>query len=134
MNNPQVRVYRNLNNGKISLQCYATRLILGHCDAVYLEDVHFVVGEQGRLRVIAKRQKNVHAFVVGTLKWASGFSSFRGRSIKGLDTGALDAFDGYQRIRYNPYLMNQFSTLDGQAVFQSRGCWVSSQSGVYARI
>lgn len=127
----RIKAYRNLNNGKISLQCVSNGLILGHCDAVFMNDVRFVVRERGRLRVIESRQKNVHAFVIGDIEWAEGFEGFRGRSILALaHEGRLD-LTGYEAVTYNPYRMATFSSLKGMPIHQARSCFVSTDRGVH---
>lgn len=62
----QVKVYRNLkykNQGLFSVQFGG--LVVAVLDTVQLHNVVFKVGEPGRQRVIASRQKNVHAYAVG---------------------------------------------------------------------
>jgi hypothetical protein len=126
----KVRVYRNLNNGKMSIQCCASGHILGHCAEAYLLDVAFVVRESGRQRVLKERRKNVHAFATGTLIWATEFTGYRGRTIVGLREGAvLNSYD-YEPVRYNPYEMSTFCSLDGEPIQQAQICLLSAQQGV----
>ena len=61
----RVQVYRNLNNGLISIQDLSTGLVLGHAYAIDLEEANFIVREAGRQQVIREQRKNVHAFVRG---------------------------------------------------------------------
>lgn len=65
----EVRVYRNLNNGKISLQTKQHKgwIVAGHITDCILKSVNFHVSESGRQRVIAQSTKNVHAWGQGTL-------------------------------------------------------------------
>ena len=58
----RVQVYRNLNNGLISIQDLSTGLVLGHASAVDMEEANFIVREAGRQQVIREQRKNVHAF------------------------------------------------------------------------
>ena len=62
-----VEVYRNLNNGMISVRDAETKLVLGHAKSVHLKDVTFKVSQKGRERVLRELKKNVHAYVKGTL-------------------------------------------------------------------
>ncbi len=127
----RIKAYRNLNNGKISLQCVSNGLILGHCDAVFMNDVRFVVRESGRLRVLKSHQKNVHAFVIGNIEWVEGFVGFRNRSI--IVAAPCERIDlaGYEAITYNPYRMATFSSLKGMPIHQARSCFVSTDRGVH---
>lgn len=59
----KVRLYRNLNNGKISIKQGA--LVVGHTDAIIIKEATFIVQESNRQKVLEKRQKNVHAFIEG---------------------------------------------------------------------
>lgn len=61
-----VKVYRNLHNQTFSIVDVATGLVVAHSEVVNLKDAKFVVSEAGRQRVLREKQKNVHAYVVGT--------------------------------------------------------------------
>lgn len=65
----RVRVYRNLNKGGISIQSKTEKgwRVSDYCLYVVLKNCKFKVQEGGRQRVLAKRQKNVHAWVEGDL-------------------------------------------------------------------
>jgi len=65
----KVRVYRNLNNGRISVQFYQNKAwrVAGHVTDLIIEDVKFHVSEKARQRVIIEQCKNVHAWGQGTL-------------------------------------------------------------------
>lgn len=84
-----VRVYKNLNNGKMSIQQGGK--VVAYADSVTLKDVSFKVNEGGRLRVIKERQKNVHAYAIGLIV------SFTN----------LDAPIG-QPVTYDPYKFGYF--------------------------
>ena len=61
----QVKVYRNLKyKGLFSVQFEG--LVVAVLETVQLTGVLFKVTETGRQRVLASRQKNVHAYAVGT--------------------------------------------------------------------
>ena len=75
----RVQVYRNLNNGLISIQDLSTGLVLGHASAVDLQEATFIVREAGRQQVIREQRKNVHAFVRGKVIDVRNFKPFKGR-------------------------------------------------------
>ena len=59
-----VKVYRNLTRKTLSVQ--QKQKVIGYTDSILLENVTFLVGQSGRLRVLETKQKNVHARVKGT--------------------------------------------------------------------
>lgn len=61
----RVMVYYNLHKHTFSIK-YNNRVML-HADFVKLEDVEFRVRQGGKEKVRDEKQKNVHAFVIGTL-------------------------------------------------------------------
>lgn len=64
-----VWVYRNLHGDSAHL--YSLRqggLVRGHTDRMMLTDCRFKVSEAGRKRVLATGRKNVHAYIVGTVR------------------------------------------------------------------
>ena len=65
----QVRVYRNLRNGLMSVQAKiaGSWLVVGHVQSLLLYDAQFRVSQSGRKRVLEQKRKNVHAFVYGEL-------------------------------------------------------------------
>ena len=67
--NTTVRVYRNLNNGKLSIQSKESGSwkVVGHVTDCVISQVSFKVGESGRQRVITRQVKNVHAWGEGVL-------------------------------------------------------------------
>lgn len=85
-----VRVYKNLNNGMISIQ--QNGKVVCHTDHVTLSNVFFKVSEASRQRVIRDKQRNVHAFICGMVV------NFESQAIT---TNKRD-------ISYNPYKMPYF--------------------------
>ena len=65
----KVNVYRNLKRipSVLSIRCAVSGLVLGHAKHCELIDAKFVVQPSGQLRTRKEQQKNVHAWVVGTL-------------------------------------------------------------------
>ena len=65
----KIRIYRNLNNGTMSIQQKIDKSwkVTGHVTACVVKDVRFVISESGRQRVIRDGRKNVHAYGEGIL-------------------------------------------------------------------
>ena len=64
----RIRIYRNLNNGIMSIQAkLGDWRVVGHVKNAVLKDVVFHVAESARQRVIRDRRKNVHAWGEGVL-------------------------------------------------------------------
>lgn len=61
----KVDVYRNLNNGRMSLRHKGK--VIGHVTDCIIQCVTFHVSESGRQRVIRDKRKNVHAWGKGIL-------------------------------------------------------------------
>lgn len=61
----RVRVYRNLHKDCLSVQHKGR--VIAHVDSVLLKRATFTVQPAGRKKVIETRQKNVHAFISGTV-------------------------------------------------------------------
>jgi len=91
--NQRVRIYRNLNNGRMSLQLKVGKSwkVMGHITDCIISNVIFKVSEAGRLRVIRDGCKNVHAWGEGIL-------------ISQFDMGIYASID----LGYNPYANSTF--------------------------
>ncbi|MBD8614939.1 hypothetical protein [Pseudomonas sp. CFBP 13719] len=117
----RVRVYRNINNGLLSIQAIDSGLILAHCQALQLQDAVFKVNEQGRLRVVQSRRKAVHAHVEGWLERVEGLIAYKGRAVPEMLTAPDSDMDGLSRtVRYNPYKWATFVDNHLQPVTQAR--------------
>ena len=128
----RVQVYRNLNNGLISIQDLSTGLVLGHASAVDMEEANFIVREAGRQQVIREQRKNVHAFVRGKVVDVRNFQSFKGRRVGGW-TGACSLVDlqgssmyTTTKVSYNPYKAPHFTTPEGDEVDYAHLCTIQS--------
>lgn len=64
----RVKVHRNLQNGLFSVQFGG--LVVAHLATVQLTGVVFKVTETARQRVLTQRQRNVHAYAIGTFSSA----------------------------------------------------------------
>lgn len=94
-------IYRNLHKANAFSVRHRGRVVdrLVHFVA---HNVRFKVNEAGRLRVIAERHKNVHAFVCA-------------ESYAPTDRSAL----GLTRVSYNPYRGPTF-TIDGEPIHEAQ--------------
>lgn len=89
----QVRIYRNLNNGTMSIQqrIAGRWIVTGHVTDCTVKSVTFSVSKSGRARVLRDRCKNVHAWGQGTL-----FGQFDPELYAPID------------LAYNPYINETF--------------------------
>jgi hypothetical protein len=133
----RVQVYRNLNNGLISIQDLSTGLVLGHASAVDMEEASFIVREAGRQQVIKEKRKNVHAFVRGKVIDVRNFKPFKGRG-EGIEDDSPYAWMNSTklqrgsmlvtttRVSYNPYKAPHFVTPEGDEVDYAQLCTIQS--------
>lgn len=61
----EVSVYRNLSRKCFSIKDKKTGLVVAHADKFRIENVRCKVSEAGRQHVLRKKQKNVHAVLLG---------------------------------------------------------------------
>ena len=112
--NKKVKVYRNLHNGKMSIQ--QDGLVVGHCDEIMINRAEFIVSESGRQRVIKEKRKNVHAFVEGYICGSCW------ESIKA---------SGGVSVSYNPYKLGSFYLRETmEPVGRSAAALVSAREGI----
>jgi hypothetical protein len=133
----RVQVYRNLNNGLISIQDLSTGLVLGHASAIDLQEANFIVREAGRQQVIREQRKNVHAFVRGKVIDVRNFKPFKGRG-EGIEDDSPYAWMNSTklqrgsmlvtttRVSYNPYKAPHFVTPEGDEVDYAQLCTIQS--------
>lgn len=113
-----VRVYRNLHNGKLSVQVKQDGKwkVHAHVDDIVLDNPKFKVSQTGRERVLREKAKNVHAFIHGNVSTSEDFDADRAR-----------------QVTYNPYKMEHFSTKDdGQHIFEANMARVQSSGHIHA--
>lgn len=107
----QVKVYRNLKyKGLFSVQFEG--LVVAHLATVQLTGVVFKVTETGRQRVLTQRQRNVHAYAIGTFRSAP----------QPMAT---------EPISYNPYHAGHFFRVQDQAPIHRAQAVVLSQGKAY---
>lgn len=63
----RVAIYRNLKNGLISIKDEKLKKVLGYCEEVHLQDVTFKIRNGEQKRAQRMKERNVHAFAIGTL-------------------------------------------------------------------
>lgn len=109
-----VFVYRNLHHNTWSIMAHDgphKGQIVGHATHLVLDLPRWRVNETGRQRVIAERQKNVHAGVYGMLADVEPMTD---------DDETL----AWERVSYNPYAAGHFYLSDigphGSKVSSSR--------------
>jgi hypothetical protein len=90
-------VYYNLHKHTFSVR-YNNKIIL-HSDYVKLENVEFRVRPGGKDRVRSEKQKNVHAFVIGTLM---DYCEFPCENLPEEPNNNIVTYNPY---KYNSYVM-----------------------------
>lgn len=104
-------VYRNLTNGLLSVRDRKTKLVVAHCEQIVLGNAHTVVNESGRLYVIKKKKKFVHAYIVGDIVDMIGARYYKGRTVEipriGMYQKELLCQEGTS-ITYNPFKHETF--------------------------
>jgi hypothetical protein len=120
-------VYRNLNNGKLSVRDNKG-LVVGHCDAITLFGVRFNVNKKGLKRIRETKRKEVVAVANGQVLSAYNFTTYKNR--ESLDTFKLHDYRPVyehrnfvvnqiaKKITFNPYTHDKFrawTSLDNNA-------------------
>lgn len=125
------KVYRNLNNGLLSIMESKTRLVVGHCESVTLEGVTFKVNANQRAKVIAQGVKNVHAFVIGHISALTGFKAYKGRKVQLTIESLSD--EPTRPIYYNPFKVAQFvDKVQGVPVYESLKATINEKGHIKA--
>lgn len=115
---PEVRVYRNLHTGTLSMQKRIKGKgwrVVGHPHGVLLTNAKFIVNEGGRQRVLREKRKNVHAYIQGTLR-------------RELDEGESLRLE--RLAKYNPYKYDSWVDADGDSIDTSEECIVKATGEV----
>lgn len=122
------RIYRNLHNGLLSIQCIKTKRVCGYASSVTLKHAKFSVNQRGRELVIKTKQKNVHAFVIGSILSVNGFISRKDRTITSVSGNPV-----FKNIivTYNPYKYSTFVSVETQQMISmSMYCEVHSSGKI----
>jgi hypothetical protein len=104
-------VYRNLNNGQLSIKNTKTGLVVGHCQKVIIQDAIFKVSLKGVERIRKIKQKSVVAMVVGEIYHIEGFISYKGRSCGLRLVSDLPTLS--EKVFFNPYKWDGFVNEEG---------------------
>lgn len=101
-------IYYNLHKKCLSIRSRERetygRVVKHSYDSVYLKDVEFVVNQKGRDKVIATKQKNVHAYIRGVI----------------VDKELIDESSLVNLAKYNPYKYSSFVDKDENPVYKAR--------------
>ncbi len=112
----RVKVYFNLHRklfSVVSLEAHHKfGRVIDHVQSIVLDNVAFRVRPAGRARVLREKQKNIHAFVVGTISATQD-----------------DAPPHAQGVAYNPYLYHTFVLLEGRTpIYGAKKAWLKDKS------
>jgi len=119
--NLPTRIYRNLLNGKMSLQQQINKswLVIGHVTDAVIKLPQFYVSEPGRQRVIASDRKNVHAYSSGIL----------------LDPSSVSiSHSELREIYYCPYSQPYFTWKDSNEPLSSADFLIVTNNRVYCTV
>tara|TARA_R100000664_G_C2750378_1_gene137677 strand:- start:417 stop:839 length:423 start_codon:yes stop_codon:yes gene_type:complete len=106
------RVYRNLNNGLLSIQDRKTGLIVGYAESLKMEGCDFIVRLKGRELAREEKQRNVHAFIIGIICDVSGFTPRKDRQIE-LSERQKTSFTFLPvTVTYNPFKYDHFVIIE----------------------
>lgn len=95
----KVSVYRNLHKECLSIK--KGGLVHGYTQMVVLYGVTFSVGKSGNEKTNITKQKNVHAYVKGSIIFATDVDDIEATYQK-LEMA------GYKRVYYNPFKVKEF--------------------------
>ncbi len=113
----RVEVYWNIRRGCFSVRyCHGTLIPnQPHRTEMHLEDVHWVVQQGGRERVLREGKKNVHAFARGWMR-----ATYTDRNHEVLRQRIGNPLADIRSIAYNPYKMKTFQAkADGAQIVLS---------------
>lgn len=105
-------VYRNLNNGFLSIQDVKSGLVIGHCDNIKMTKVSFKVSNKGVEKIRRRGVKSVVAKVVGQIAKINNFVAYKGRSH---GPYLVDDFKaGKKQVFFDPYKWGGFVDKNNQ--------------------
>jgi len=112
----RVQVYYNLRRKLFSVKALSGELkgrVIAHAPIVELDNCIFKVSQAGRKRVLATRQKNVHAGIEGNLVGFPSQERVVGKALEG------NGF-AFGIARYNPYKYETFVDESGDPVLSAQ--------------
>lgn len=106
----KVKVYRNLNNGLLSVMDFNTKKVIGHADEIALCDVEFQINTKARDKVRNEGRKNVHAFIVGNITALGKYTQYKGRAMPEVISNrkARESLPDMTHALYDPYKYDHF--------------------------
>jgi len=109
----KVKVYFNLHRklfSVVALEGERKGRVIAHETELWLANAKFKVSEAGRQRVLREQRKNVHAFVVGEIGYATGEAMV------------------FRQVTYNPYLYSSFVFKDSkEPVYSADLVWLENK-------
>ncbi len=124
----RVKVYKNLHNGLWSIKDVKTGLVLGHTSEVTLFDCEYKVSQKGRERVLKEKQKNIHAYIIGS--YLGDYFNTKKEITK---SGYASMQNGTETVTYNPYKENHFTTLESnrtKVIKKSKYCTMQAENSL----
>jgi hypothetical protein len=107
----EIRIYRNIRKNVFSIQDKKMRRLIGYGNNILLHNVKMCVSKSGQQRVRREKQKNIHAFIIGTY-------------INCVDI-AIDT--EWNIAYYNPYTTDSFINLKtNEQIHEARLCYLSN--------
>lgn len=125
------KIYRNLNNGLLSLLECKTHLVSGHASRIVVKNARLIINASGKLKALQTGQRNVHAFVEGEIVYTTGLQPFRGRlvEVEGVSQSSLPPTSERLRVLYNPFKNLGFHFLDGDKTVE---IWEASYVDIHS--
>lgn len=129
----KVAIYWNLHRKCWSIQSREKNTygrVIAHAKEVSVERASYKVNEGGRQRVLRERKKNVHAFVVGALRWFRDLEGYLHEIMLNAQNRITAKF---QEVTYNPYKHECFVMKGmGEPIFDSLEAYLTPEKKVYA--
>ena len=122
-----VRIYWNLNKHCVSVQCAKTKRVIGYARRVLLRDVAFQVSEAGRQYVIAKGQRQIHAYACGDLVAVDWIENKSGLPVSWGAADTAAAAVHVRRVAYNPFRDATF-TADGRPIHAAPSLYLTGDT------
>jgi len=128
----RTRIYRNLNNGKLSILHKKLGLVIGYAESVRLIDVTYVVLPGGKQRALRTQTRNVHAFVEGVMVGAKEFV-FRGQDRRILIPDWFERLTALKiPLTYSPFSELGFTDVLGQEHWRASEAEVHCTGEIYS--
>ena len=107
-----VTVYRRLGRVGVFYSIRQGSLVVGHATNLFLENVSFRVSMSGQKRARDKKQRNVHAFVVGSIVDVENFTK-------------------KEKVSYSPFVYDTFYYVDNLKPIHKAGMVYLGSEGLF---